>query len=115
MPSPSVPVAVIGPRASFRYEISAVRARGGDPPIRSANAPTNAAPDAASPAEQRAGVLRSDVVVQPLVVGQANHAAPVADLGHVEPHVTVEGDRLLEPLPYGFVGNAQRTSIGFGA
>ena len=48
--------------------------------------------------EQRAGVLRSDMVVQPLVVGQANHAAPLADLGHVEPEVTVEGDRLLEPL-----------------
>jgi len=29
--------------------------------------------------------------------------------------VAVEGDRLLEPLPDGFVVHAQRTSIGFGA
>ena len=48
--------------------------------------------------EQRAGVLRADVVVEALVVGQANDAAAVADLGHLEADVAVVGDRLLEPL-----------------
>ena len=46
--------------------------------------------------EQRARVLRADVVVQAVVVGQADDAAALADLGDLEAEVAVVGDRLLE-------------------
>ena len=91
-----------------------MRASGVISPMRSANAPTNAAPEAASPAENSAPACCEPTwLCSRSSSGRRTTPAAVADLGHLEADVPVEGDRLLEPLRDGFVVHAQRTSIGF--
>ena len=78
--------------------MSALRASWGDVTQASAKAPMNAAPEALTGRGQRARVLRGNVVVEAVVVGQGDHTAAFADLSRLEAQIPVVRDRASEAL-----------------
>ena len=81
-----------------------MRASGVMSPMCSAKAPTNAAPDAASPAEKSAPACCEPTWLwRWSSSGSTHHAAAFADLDTVEAEVAVVGNRRLHTCANGFV------------